>query len=144
MGNMRYQRTAQRITSAVNCRPLKDWSGLTEATRCCFAMPEIVPGRCGCRNLQQNPNGTAIMAALPTIQRDLALDAGEVMWAVNAYLIASAACIILGGKTADRAGARGAAACGLLLFALASAVIATAVSAPWLLGGRALQGLGAA
>src|SRR5215217_2020347 len=89
-------------------------------------------------------NGTAIMAALPTIQRDLALDAGEVVWAVNAYLIASAACIILGGKTADRTGARGAAACGLLLFTLASAVIATAEAAPWLLGGRALQGLGAA
>src|SRR4051812_21181641 len=54
MGNMRYQRTAQRITSAVNCRPLKDWSGLTEATCCRSAMPEIVPGRYGCRNLQQN------------------------------------------------------------------------------------------
>jgi predicted MFS family arabinose efflux permease len=89
-------------------------------------------------------NGTAIMAALPTIRRDLALDAGEVVWAVNAYLIASATCIILGGKTADRTGARGAAACGLLLFTLASAVIATAEAAPWLLGGRALQGLGAA
>src|SRR3954468_9753357 len=84
-------------------------------------------------------NGTAIMAALPTIRRDLALDAGEVMWAVNAYLIASAACIILGGKTADRMGARGVAACGLLLFTLASAVIATAEAASWLLGGRALQ-----
>ena len=81
-------------------------------------------------------NGTAIMAALPTIRRDLALDAGEVVWAVNAYLIASAACIILGGKTADRTGARGVAACGLLLFTLASAVIATAEAPPWLLMGR--------
>src|SRR5215203_4928406 len=25
IGNIRYQRTAQRTTSAVNCRPLKDW-----------------------------------------------------------------------------------------------------------------------
>src|SRR3712207_6221811 len=89
-------------------------------------------------------NGTAIMAALPTMRHDLALGAGEVVWAVNAYLVASAACIVLGGKAADRAGARGVAVFGLLLFALASAAIATAESAPWLLVGRALQGLGAA
>jgi MFS family permease len=89
-------------------------------------------------------NGTAIMAALPTMRHDLGLDAGEVVWAVNAYLVASAACIVPGGRAADRAGARRVAVLGLLLFAAASAAIATAGSAPWLLAGRALQGLGAA
>ena len=89
-------------------------------------------------------NGTAIMAAIPTIRDDLGLDAAELEWAVNAYLIASAACIILGGKVADRAGARRVSLCGLLLFAAASAVIATAGSPMWLLAGRTLQGLGAA
>src|SRR3954452_12528617 len=43
MGNMRYQRTAQRITSAVNCRPLKDWSGRTWAARCRLAMGGFYP-----------------------------------------------------------------------------------------------------
>jgi MFS family permease len=89
-------------------------------------------------------NGTAIMAAIPTIRDDLGLDAAELEWAVNAYLIASAACIILGGKVADRAGARRVSLCGLLLFAAASVVIATAGSPMWLLAGRTLQGLGAA
>jgi hypothetical protein len=37
---MRYQRTAQRITSAVNCRPLKLKSARTSASRR-FAMPEL-------------------------------------------------------------------------------------------------------
>src|SRR3712207_7143584 len=60
-------------------------------------------------------NGTAIMAALPTMRHDLALSAGEVVWAVNAYLVASAAGITLGGKAADRAGARCVAVFGLLL-----------------------------
>ena len=89
-------------------------------------------------------NGTAIMAAIPTIRRDIGLDAGELEWAINAYLLASAACIVLGGKIADRAGARGVAVFGLVLFAAASASIAMAGSPTWLLAGRALQGLGAA
>ena len=63
---------------------------------------------------------------------DLALNAGEGVRAVNASLIAAAACILLGGKTAARMSARGATACGLLLFTLASAVIATAEATPWL------------
>ena len=60
------------------------------------------------------------------------LNAKEGVRAVNACLIAAAACILLGGKTAARTGARGATACGLLLFTLASAVIATAEATPWL------------
>jgi MFS family permease len=67
---------------------------------------------------------------------DLALEAREGMWAVNAYLIASAACIILGGNTADRTAARGAASCGHLLFTLTLAVIATAEVTAWLPKGR--------
>ena len=51
-------------------------------------------------------NGTAIMAALPTMQTELFLSSAGVQWAVNAYLVASAACIVLGGQAADRFGAR--------------------------------------
>src|SRR3954447_22864729 len=58
--------------------------------------------------------------------------------------IASAACIILGGKVADRAGAQRTSLCGFFLFAVASIVISTAGSPLWLLAGRTLQGLGAA
>ena len=51
-------------------------------------------------------NGTAIMAALPTMQTELSLSSAGVQWAVNAYLVVSAACIVLGGQAADRFGAR--------------------------------------
>ncbi len=89
-------------------------------------------------------NGTAIMAALPTMRHALGLSAGELEWAINAYLIVSAACIIPGGKLCDSVGARRICLIGLVLFASASVVVATAQAPAALLAGRALQGLAAA
>jgi MFS family permease len=89
-------------------------------------------------------NGTAIMAALPTMQTELFLSSAGVQWAVNAYLVASAACIVLGGQAADRFGARLASMVGLALFGAASCIIAAAGTQTELLAGRALQGLAAA
>src|SRR5216684_3146171 len=60
-------------------------------------------------------NGTAIMAALPTMRTELSLGPAGVQWAVNAYLVVSAACIVLGGQAADRFGARLASMAGLAL-----------------------------
>ena len=89
-------------------------------------------------------NGTAIMAALPTMQAQLLLSSAGVQWAVNAYLVASAACIVLGGQTADWFGARLASMAGLALFGVASCIIAIADTQTTLLAGRTLQGLAAA
>jgi len=89
-------------------------------------------------------NSTAIMAALPSMRSELALSAAGVEWAVNAYLVVSAAFIVLGGQAADRFGARPASMAGLALFAVASCIIAAAGTQAELLAGRALQGLAAA
>jgi MFS family permease len=89
-------------------------------------------------------NSTAIMAALPTMRTELGLSPAGVEWAVNAYLVVSAACIVLGGQAADRLGARLASMAGLVLFGIASCVIAAADTQAVLLAGRALQGFGAA
>jgi MFS family permease len=89
-------------------------------------------------------NGTAIMAALPTMRAELSLSSAGVQWAVNAYLVVSAACIVLGGRAADRFGARLASIVGLALFGAASCIIATAGTQTELLAGRALQGFAAA
>ncbi len=89
-------------------------------------------------------NGTAIMAALPTMRVALGLGPSGVEWAVNAYLVVSAAAIVLGGEAADRFGARAVSVAGLALFGAASGVIALAGSEAVLLSGRALQGLAAA
>jgi len=89
-------------------------------------------------------NGTAIMAALPTMQRDIGLAARELQWAVNAYLVVSAVFIIVGGQAADQVRAHRISMLGLALFGVASVIIATAASPAFLLSGRALQGLAAA
>jgi MFS family permease len=89
-------------------------------------------------------NSTAIMAALPTMRIELSLSSAGVEWAVNAYLIVSAACIVLGGQAADRFGARLPSIAGLVLFGIASCIIAVAGTQAELLAGRAFQGLAAA
>jgi MFS family permease len=89
-------------------------------------------------------NSTAIMAALPTMRTELGLGAIGTQWTINAYLVVSASCIVLGGKAADLFGARPVSVAGLALFGVASCVIALANSETTLLAGRALQGLSAA
>jgi MFS family permease len=89
-------------------------------------------------------NSTAIMAALPSMRTELALSSAGVEWAVNAYLVVSAAFIVLGGQAADRFGPRPAAVVGLALFAVASGIVAAAGTQAEVLAGRALQGLAAA
>src|SRR4051812_34189509 len=63
---MRYQRTAQRITSAVNCRPLKDWSGRTWAARCRLTMPALVPDQSGDANCNRTRQGCYATRTPPT------------------------------------------------------------------------------
>ena len=89
-------------------------------------------------------NGTAIMAALPSMRTELSLSSAGVQWAVNAYLVTSAACIVLGGRAADRFGVRPSSLVGLALFGVASCIIAMADSQAALLAGRTLQGFAAA
>ena len=94
--------------------------------------------------LSVGDNSTAIMAALPTMRSDLQLGPTAVEWVVNAYLLAAAVFIVLGGDAADRFGARISSTIGVGLFALASLLIAVAPDGIVVIGARALQGLGAA
>jgi MFS family permease len=89
-------------------------------------------------------NSTAIMAALPAMAQSLGMRPATVEWAVNAYLLASAVFIIVGGEAADRFGARRSSAAGCALFALASLLLVAAPNGAVVVAARALQGLGAA
>src|ERR1700704_6333168 len=106
--------------------------------------PRLVLIACCLAMLSVGENSTAIMAALPAMTRSLHLSPATVGWAVNAYLLASAVFIILGGEAADQFGARRSSAVGIALFAFASLIIAIAPNGVVVVGARALQGFGAA
>ena len=106
--------------------------------------PKLVLAACCLTMLGVGENSTAIMAALPAMTAELKLEAATVEWIVNAYLLASAVFIVLGGEAADRFGAARSSAAGIALFALASLVIALATDGRTVVAARALQGIGAA
>ena len=47
---------------------------------------------------------TVVTVALPSMSRDLHLSAGGQQWVVNAYVLAMAALVALGGKLGDKFG----------------------------------------
>ena len=82
--------------------------------------------------------------ALPTIGRELGAGLGVLQWTVNAYTLALAALVLLGGSLGDRFGLRRVFTTGVVWFAVASLACALAPSAEALVAARAVQGVGAA
>ena len=87
---------------------------------------------------------TVTGVALPSIGADLGVTTQALSWVTNAYLVALAALMALGGRTGDIIGKRSAFLAGVAVFAGASIVCASAPTMELLLTGRILQGLGAA
>ena len=89
-------------------------------------------------------NTTAINTAVSAIADDLTLSSTTLAWALNAYLLAVAAFVVLGGQLGDVLGRKRIFVVGMVLYTLAAIVVATSGTAFQLIGGRALQGMGAA
>ena len=89
-------------------------------------------------------DGSVVNVALPALGKSLHAGAAGLTWAINAYLLPLGALILLGGGLGDHFGRRRLFLIGLALFTLATILCAAAPSLPWLLSGRALQGVGAA
>jgi EmrB/QacA subfamily drug resistance transporter len=85
-----------------------------------------------------------VNVALPSIQRSLHFSETGLQWVVNAYTLAFAGCLMLGGRACDLLSRRNVFLAGMALFAVASLICAVAGSQGVLVGARALQGLGAA
>jgi EmrB/QacA subfamily drug resistance transporter len=85
-----------------------------------------------------------VNVALPSIRTSLGFSETDLQWIINAYTIAFAGFLMLGGRAADLFGQRRTFMSGLLLFGLASLLGGVAVSQQMLIGARALQGLGGA
>jgi len=89
-------------------------------------------------------DATIVNVALPTIQHKLDFSASSLQWIVNAYTLVFGGFLLLGGRTSDLFGRQRLFMAGLALFSLASLVNGVATSSGMLVGGRAVQGLGAA
>lgn len=91
---------------------------------------------------------TVVSVALPTMAHDLPLTASGQQWVVNAYVLAMAGLVAIGGKLGDRFGQVSTFRAGVILFFLASAACGLtprgAVGESWMIAARAAQGVGAA
>jgi EmrB/QacA subfamily drug resistance transporter len=89
-------------------------------------------------------DATIVNVALPSIQRDLELGEANLQWIVNAYALVFGGFLLLGGRAGDLLGRKRLFLFGLAIFTLASLLAALAPSEGFLIGARALQGLGGA
>ena len=87
---------------------------------------------------------TIVNVALPSIQRELGVTPGNLEWVVNAYALALASLLLVGGALGDRYGRKRVYIAGLVAFTFCSAACALARDDPELIAFRALQGAGAA
>lgn len=87
---------------------------------------------------------TVVGVSLPAIQGDLRLTDVEQQWVVNAYVLAMASLVALGGRAADTFGKVPSFVAGMLAFVGASVGCACSTSAAAIIGWRALQGAAAA
>ena len=89
-------------------------------------------------------DGSVVNVGLAAIGASFHASASDLQWLINAYLLPLGALLLLGGAAGDRFGRRRLLVFGTGLFAAASLGCALAPGLPWLLAGRAVQGIGAA
>ena len=89
-------------------------------------------------------DATIVNVALPSIRADLGFTEESLAWVVNAYLLTFGGFLLLGGRLGDLFGHRRLFLGGIALFTLASLACGLSTSQGFLIGARAVQGLGGA
>jgi EmrB/QacA subfamily drug resistance transporter len=89
-------------------------------------------------------DATVVGIALPAIGKDFHATVASMQWVVDAYTLTLAGLLLLGGVLGDSYGRRKVYVIGIVWFALASLACGLAPSAGFLVGARAVQGVGAA
>src|SRR5215472_3178114 len=85
-----------------------------------------------------------VTTALPSIRDHLHASLEGLQWTVNAYTLTFAVLLLTGASLGERYGRRRLFVAGLALFTAGSAAAALAPGVGWLIGARAVQGVGAA
>src|SRR3954449_3478540 len=89
-------------------------------------------------------DGTVVNVALASIGQDLDAGFSALQWTINAYTLALASLILLGGALGDHFGRKRIFLIGVAWFALASLACGLAPNVGVLIAARALQGVGGA
>jgi EmrB/QacA subfamily drug resistance transporter len=85
-----------------------------------------------------------VVTALPAMRHDLGGSLSTLGWIINAYGLAFGAGVITAAAVGDRVGRVRVFAAGIALFTMGSVICALAQNTPVLIGGRVVQGIGAA
>nr|BFE81791.1 hypothetical protein GCM10020093_043920 [Planobispora longispora] len=100
-----------------------------------FAIPLICTAQ-----LMATLDVTIVNLALPAIQRELALSNAGLAWVIDAYTLAYAGLLLLGGRAGDLAGRRRTLMIGIFVFTVSSLIGGFAHDPGILLAARAGQG----
>ena len=87
---------------------------------------------------------TIVNIAIPNMITKLHASLDDILWVINAYALVLAVLVITAGRLGDLIGPRPMFLAGITVFTAASAACGFAPSPGWLIGFRAVQGLGAA
>jgi EmrB/QacA subfamily drug resistance transporter len=87
---------------------------------------------------------TIVNIAIPNMILKLHATLDDVLWVLNAYALVLAVLVITAGRLGDLRGPRTMFVAGIIVFTAASAACGFAPGPGWLIGFRAVQGLGAA
>lgn len=89
-------------------------------------------------------DSTVVALALSSIRTDVGADSAQLQWILNGYLLTIAVLVVTAGRIGDMFGRRRVFVAGLLLFGAGSVLSGAAQDPQMLIGGRVLQGVGAA
>jgi len=89
-------------------------------------------------------DSTVVALALTSIRKELGASAAALQWVMNGYLLTIAVLVVTAGRLGDMFGRKRIFLAGLVLFGLGSVLSGAAQSPEMLIGGRVLQGVGAA
>lgn len=87
---------------------------------------------------------TIVSVTLGNIQYDLGAGVIPLQWVLNAYSLVFASLMLIAGSLSDRLGRKWIMVAGIVVFCAGSVMCAVAPSVGWVIGGRAVMGLGAA
>jgi EmrB/QacA subfamily drug resistance transporter len=89
-------------------------------------------------------DSTVVALAISSIRKEVGADSAQLQWVMNGYLLTIAVLVVTAGRIGDMFGRKRVFIAGLVLFGAGSVLSGAAQDPHMLIGGRVVQGIGAA